>query len=75
MRKFKVNCIQISGKGRLLFNYGQEATEAQLNNPDLLLHEGAIIEMVEPKIIIPEKEMIIETPKPKLQSQTKKTKK
>ncbi len=74
MRRFKVACIQISGKGRLLFNYGQECTEAQLNDPDLLLHDGAIVEMIAPPIAIIEKEIVIETPKPQIQAKKKRRK-
>ena len=47
MRKFKVNCIQISGKGQLLFDHGEECTEEQLDNLEWLLKDGAISEVVE----------------------------
>lgn len=42
MRRFKVNCIQISGKGQLLFNHGDECTDEQLDNTEWLLKDGAI---------------------------------
>lgn len=47
MRRFKCACIQISGKGKLLFNYGQEFTESQVNDCEELLKDGAIIEIQE----------------------------
>lgn len=49
MRKFRVKCIQISGVGRLLFNYGDEPTEQQIDNIDALLVDGAIEEIIEKK--------------------------
>ena len=45
MRKYKVICTQVSGIGKLLFNYGQEATEEQLINPAGLVKSGAIVEI------------------------------
>ena len=50
MRKFRVVCTQITGKGRLLFNYNQEPTEDQLDNVEHLLKDGAIVEIIEPVI-------------------------
>lgn len=44
MRKFKVICTQISGKGKNLFNYSQECTEDQIENIDRLLKDGSIVE-------------------------------
>ena len=49
MRRFKVNCIQISGKGQLLFNHGEECTDEQLDNTEWLLKDGAISEIVDKK--------------------------
>ena len=49
MRKYKVICTQVSGVGKLLFNYGQEATEDQLINPIGLVKSGAIVEVEETK--------------------------
>ena len=45
MKKYKVICTQVSGIGKLLFNYGQEATEEQLINPAGLVKSGAIVEI------------------------------
>lgn len=47
MKRYVVKCIQISGKGRLLFDHGQECTAAQLDNVDELLRQGAIEEVAE----------------------------
>lgn len=47
MRKFRVKCIQISGVGRLLFGYGAEITEAQVNDADALVKNGSIEEITE----------------------------
>ena len=46
MKKYKVICTQISGIGKLLFNYDQECTEDQLINPDGFVKSGAIVEVV-----------------------------
>jgi len=45
MRKFKVICTQISGKGKNLFNYSQECNEDQIENIDRLLKDGSIVEL------------------------------
>jgi len=44
-RIFRVKCIQISGKGKLLFNYNDLPTEEQLNDIDYLLKSDAIEEV------------------------------
>ena len=49
MKKYKVICTQVSGIGKLLFNYGQECTEEQLINPLGLVKSKAIEEVVETK--------------------------
>jgi len=45
-REFKVECIMISGKGKLVVRYGKPVKESQLNSGDvqMLIDQGAIKE-------------------------------
>jgi hypothetical protein len=59
MRRFKVICTQISGKGKHLFNYDQVCTEAQINDADVLVAQKAIVEIEELKKEVQEKVEVV----------------